>query len=157
MGTPRGLLIAGDLTEMGQPHEWARFEAIFGLTGKEGWIHYPVYEGAGNHDVGYGTFVEDQIKRRHGDRRYAWDWDDLHRGLPRRGPRRRRSRLAPRGSRRRRPRRSSVVLFFHYPLEGPYSRENWFSEGGYHEKLDEVLRGHRVLGIFNGHYHASGC
>ena len=49
-----------------------------------------------------------------------------------------------------------IVLFFHYPLEGPYSRENWFSEGGYHEKLDEALRGYRVLGIFNGHYHASG-
>ncbi|MFT3765485.1 MAG: hypothetical protein QM820_08225 [Minicystis sp.] len=78
VGVPRGLLIAGDLTEMGQPHEWARFEAIFGLTGKEGWVHYPVFEGAGNHDVGYGTFVEDQIKKRHGARRYSWDWDDLH-------------------------------------------------------------------------------
>lgn len=60
--TPRGLLTAGDLTEMGQPHEWARFEAIFGLTGKEGWIRYPVFEGAGNHDVGYGTFVQEQIQ-----------------------------------------------------------------------------------------------
>ena len=78
VGTPRGLLIAGDLTEMGQPHEWARFEAIFGSSGKEGSLHYPVYEGAGNHDVGYGTFVEEQIKRRHGDRRYSWDWDALH-------------------------------------------------------------------------------
>src|SRR5262249_7209170 len=42
VGAPRGLLIAGDLTEMGAPHEWTRFEAIFSLTGKEGWVHYPV-------------------------------------------------------------------------------------------------------------------
>jgi hypothetical protein len=155
VGAPRGLLIAGDLTEMGQTWEWARFESIFGLTGKEGWIHYPVYEGAGNHDVGYGTFVEEQIARRHGAKRYSWDWDDVHLvGLG----------VAPdaadlawlRADLDATGEEIGIVLFFHYPLEGPYSRENWFAEGGYHEKLGEVLRGRRVLGIFNGHFHASG-
>jgi len=159
VGAPRGLLLAGDLTEMGAPHEWARFEAIFGLTGKEGWLHVPVYEGAGNHVVGDevrgDTFVEKRIIERHGAKRYSWDWDDLHvvclgvapdgddlawleQDLALAGP------------------EVGVVLYFHYPLEGPFSRDNWFSDGGYHEKLRDVLAGYRVLGIFNGHYHASG-
>lgn len=155
VGAPRGLLIAGDLTEMGQPHEWARFEVIFGLTGKEGWVRYPVFEGAGNHDVGYGTFVEEQIKRRHGERRYSWDWDDVH--LVCLG-------VAPnaadldwlRDDLQAAGREVGVVLYFHYPLDGPYSGENWFHEGGFKQKLVEALRGYRVLGVFNGHFHASG-
>jgi hypothetical protein len=49
-----------------------------------------------------------------------------------------------------------VVLYFHYPLEGPYSQENWFGEGDLKQRLHDVLAGYNVLGIFNGHYHATG-
>lgn len=154
-GAPRGLLVAGDLTEMGQPHEWGQFTAIFGLTGKEGKLRFPVYEGAGNHDVGYGTFVEEQIAKRHGARRYSWDWDDVHLVCLGVAPNDEdlawlRGDLAQAGA------EVGVVLYFHYPLEGPYSRGNWFGDGDAKEKLDEILRPYRVLGIFNGHFHASG-
>jgi hypothetical protein len=159
VGAPRGLLIAGDLTEMGAPHEWARFEAIFGLTGREGWVHYPVYEGAGNHDVGDevrgDTFVEKQIIKRHGNTRYSWDWDDVHLVCLGVAPDALdlawlRQDLASVGK------EVGVVVYFHYPLEGPFSRENWFYEGGFHEQLHQALEGYRVLGIFTGHYHATG-
>src|SRR5687768_3304218 len=30
VGAPRGVLVAGDLTEDGWPHEWSQFEAMFG-------------------------------------------------------------------------------------------------------------------------------
>jgi hypothetical protein len=160
VGMPRGLLIAGDLTEMGAPHEWARFEQIFGLSGKEGWLHYPVFEGAGNHDVGDevrgDTFVEKRIIDRHGAKRYAFDWDDLHVVCLGVAPDDAdlawlREDLAATGT------EVGVVLYFHYLLEGPYSSENWFAEGGYRERLHDAIAGYRVLGIFNGHFHASGA
>jgi len=159
VGQPRGLLIAGDLTEMGAPHEWTRFEEMFGLTGKEGWVHFPVYEGAGNHDVGDevrgDTFVEQQIIKRHGNTRYSWDWDDVHLVCLGVAPDALdlawlRQDLAAVGP------EVGVVLYFHYPLEGPFSRDNWFSNGGFHEQLQQALQGYRVLGIFTAHYHATG-
>jgi hypothetical protein len=159
VGVPRGLLVAGDLTEMGAPHEWARFETIFGLTGKEGWVRYPVFEGAGNHDVGDevrgDTYVEKRIIERHGNTRYSWDWDGVHLVCLGVAPDALdlawlRQDLATAG------RDVGVVLYFHYPLEGPFSRENWFYERGYHEQLHQALDGYRVLGIFTAHYHATG-
>jgi hypothetical protein len=155
VGEPRGLLIAGDLTETGRAAEWARFEVIFGLTGREGRIRYPVYEGAGNHDKAGGPHVERQIARRHGGARYAFDWDDVHVVCLGEAPNDEdlawlRSDLDAVG------RDVGIVLYFHFPLAGPYSRGNWFGDGGYHERLHETIAGRRVLGIFTGHYHASG-
>ena len=92
----RGVILTGDLTNSGSPEDWQKFTAHWGLTGKEGLVQYPVYEGAGNHDgapsstskdrVGY---VRRQIIERNKDRvgvvnrsenglHYSWDWDDVH-------------------------------------------------------------------------------
>jgi 3',5'-cyclic AMP phosphodiesterase CpdA len=105
--TPRGIVLTGDLTNDGTPADWKLFEAHWGLTGREGLIRFPVYEGAGNHDGGPASagpegrgYVRRQIiernKRRPGIRRvsdnglhYSWDWDgavevepyDAERGL----------------------------------------------------------------------------
>jgi hypothetical protein len=155
VGEPRGVLIAGDLTEAGWPNEWGRFEAMYGLTGRDGLLRYPVYEGAGNHDRHAGTFVEEQIKKRHGDKHYSWDWDDIHLVCLGEAPNDDdlawlRGDLAAAGKDR------GVVLYFHIPLAGAYSKGNWFGDGDYHEKLFNILAGYRVLGIFNGHFHATG-
>ncbi|MEP7123640.1 MAG: metallophosphoesterase [Byssovorax sp.] len=152
---PRGLLISGDLTEQGRPPEWARFEAIFGLTGKEGQLRYPVYEGAGNHDKWGGTYVDEQIARRHGGMRYSWSWGDLHLVCLGEAPNHAdlawlRADLDAAGPDR------GTILYLHFPLEGPNSTGNWFGDGDYRAQLAELLAGHEVLGIFNGHSHTSG-
>lgn len=153
VGTPRGVLVAGDLTETGQAAEFARFEAMYGLTGTDGLLRYPVYEGVGNHDVWGGTHVKAQVVRRHGGARYAWDWDDLHMVCLGEGPDAAdlawlRDDLAATGP------DVGVVLFLHYPLEG--KETYWFGAGPYRDELDRVLAGYRVLGIFSGHFHSSG-
>jgi cytolysin (calcineurin-like family phosphatase) len=128
---------------------------MFGLTGGDGMLRYPVYEGAGNHDKHAGAHVEEQIAKRHGGARYSWDWDDLHLVCLGEAPNDAdlawlRGDLAEAGP------DVGVVLYFHFPLEGPYSTGNWFGDGDYRRKLHDVLGGYRVLGIFSGHYHASG-
>jgi len=55
---PLGVLIAGDLTQNGRDNrmegiladEIGRFISDYGLTGDDGLLNYPVYEGYGNHD-----------------------------------------------------------------------------------------------------------
>ncbi len=154
VGKPRGLLIAGDLTEYGTPSAWARFEAYYGLTGKDGLLHYPVFETIGNHDKYFGFFVKRRVAERHGSVRYSWDWQDLHIACLGEAPDDEdlawlAKDLQAQG------RDVGVVLYFHFPLKGPFSR-NWFGDGDYREKLRTVIDGYRVLGIFHGHYHASG-
>lgn len=123
---------------------------------REGHVHaaLPRLRGRGQPDKWGGTYVEEQIARRHGAARYAWDWQNLHLVCLGEAPNDRdlewlRGDLATRGS------DVGVVLFFHFPVEGPSSRGNWFGD---HERdlLADVLAGHRVLGIFSGHHHAAG-
>jgi cytolysin (calcineurin-like family phosphatase) len=58
---PRGLLVAGDLTQNGKDgrpenngtrgrNELGQFLSDYGLTGSDGLLRFPVYEGYGNHD-----------------------------------------------------------------------------------------------------------
>lgn len=153
VGEPRGLLVAGDLTETGQRSELDRFEAIYGLTGRDGALRYPVFEGAGNHDVWGGPYVKARIAERHGGARYSWDWDDLHMVCLGEAPNAAdlawlRDDLAAAGS------QVGVVLFFHYPLKD--AETFWFGAGTYRDDLARILAGYRVLGIFNGHRHVSG-
>lgn len=153
VGTPRGVLVAGDLTETGQSAELALFEAMYGLTGKDGRLRYPVYEGAGNHDIWGGTYVKAQVEKRHGGARYAWDWNDLHVVCLGEGPDAAdlawlREDLDATGP------DVGVVLFLHYPLAG--GETYWFGAGPYRDELERILAGYRVLGIFSGHLHTSG-
>jgi hypothetical protein len=93
---PRGVILTGDLTNDGMPLEWDRFLSHWGLTGKEGILEFPVFEGAGNHDGGVSSstegasgYVRRQIIDRNRSRpgvthispnglHYSWDWDDVH-------------------------------------------------------------------------------
>jgi cytolysin (calcineurin-like family phosphatase) len=154
VGEPRGLLVAGDLTDGSGSEEWAQFVTFYGLNGRDGLLHYPVYEGIGNHDKLNGWYIKDRVKERHGAQRYAIDWDDVHVVCLGEAPDDEdiawlRDDLARAGK------DVGVVLYFHFPLRGPFSN-TWFNEGAYPEHLREALKGYHVLGIFHGHYHASG-
>jgi len=155
VGTPRGLLIAGDLTEYGTPSNWARFEAFFGRDGTDGLLRYPVFETIGNHDKYFGWFVKRRVAERHGGVRYSWDWQDLHLVCLGEAPDDDdlawlRQDLAAQGK------DVGVVLYFHFPLAGPFTN-NWFGKGDYRDKLRRVIDDYRVLAIFHGHYHAAGA
>lgn len=84
---PRGVVMTGDLVNDGTAAEMERWVGQWGLTGEEGLINYPVYEGTGNHD-GSGP-VRQVIIERNQSRpgvvntsesafHYSWDWDDVH-------------------------------------------------------------------------------
>ncbi len=111
VATPRGLLLAGDLTNNGRDgrpgdenhNQLGRFLSDYGLTGTEGLLRYPVYEGYGNHDFdpaeeyeGWRDLYPDAITPgvqavidRNPDRigltnvaseggHYSWDWGGVH-------------------------------------------------------------------------------
>jgi hypothetical protein len=129
---------------------------MFGLSGKEAPLELPVYEGAGNHDRHKNWYVREQVAKRHGGRFYHFDFDDLRLICLGEGPDDSGLELLAKalgGIARDVP----VVIYFHYPLEGPFSDEHWFGRGDFRQRLARVLQGARVLGIFHGHYHASGA
>ena len=113
---PLGVLIAGDLTQNGKDgrdeaiipgrDEIGQFILDYGLTGEEGSLNYPVYEGYGNHDfdpdapatefdwqIFYTddpTPAADSVSERNPGRvgltdvspatdgHYSWDWGNVH-------------------------------------------------------------------------------
>jgi cytolysin (calcineurin-like family phosphatase) len=154
-GTPLGVLVSGDLTEDGRPEEWEAFVRHYGTDGRDGMLRYPVYESWGNHDKHYGWYVKKQVEARHGAVRYSWDWHDVHMVCLGEAPDHDdlawlADDLAATGD------DVGVVLYFHFPLAGPFSRDHWFGEGDYKAALKRTIANHRVLGIFHGHFHASG-
>jgi hypothetical protein len=83
----RGVLLVGDLTDLGGSSQWSDFTNDWGLNGERR-LSFPVYEGYGNHDA-LGTIVPNGIKARNASRtgvsnisangyHYSWDWDFLH-------------------------------------------------------------------------------
>lgn len=93
--TPRGVVLNGDLLDEGfnqatAPGLWQEFCRDYGLTGDDGRLCFPVYEGFGNHDGGPGKSISRAgIKERNKKRvgltaisdnglHYSWDWDNLH-------------------------------------------------------------------------------
>lgn len=53
---PAGVTLSGDIVDRGPEAvdytQWLNFTQLFGLTGAEGLLRYPVFEGYGNHDGG---------------------------------------------------------------------------------------------------------
>jgi 3',5'-cyclic AMP phosphodiesterase CpdA len=152
---PRGLLVTGDLTEWGTVEEWQPFVAIYGRNGIDGKLSMPVFEVIGNHDKVHGPWVEQQVAIRHGGARfYAWDWGDIH--LVALGE-------APDDEGLAFLERDlltlehdvPLVLFFHLPLDGPWSNGNWFGDGDFRSRLARLLEGRSVAAIFHGHHHAT--
>jgi cytolysin (calcineurin-like family phosphatase) len=150
--TPRGLLFTGDMTDNGHLEEFAEFEQLYGRTGRDGLLRFPVFEAIGNHDVNSTSPIKPRVVARHGAIHYSFDWDDLHLVCLDMFPDARTlsfltQDLAKVG--RRRP----VILYFHYSLEGPYS-DFWEPE----EKtaFGKAIERYNVLAIFHGHEHRMG-
>ena len=93
--TPRGVVLNGDLLDEGfdketAPQNWAEFCRDYGLTGSDGRLSFPLYEGFGNHDGGPAkSFVRAGIRERNPKRvglteispsglHYSWDWGHVH-------------------------------------------------------------------------------
>jgi len=150
---PSAVIVAGDLTDHGLATQWNRFKALYGRDGGDGLLRWPVKILSGNHDrhVPLIQPVVRAVARRHGSRRYSWNWGDVHLAAlddyPDAAGRTWLAKdLAAAG--RRRP----VVLLLHYSITGPYS--NFWDEA---DKLAfaETISGYNVIAIFHGHYHAS--
>ena len=151
---PRGVLIAGDLTERGTSGQFKEFVAHYGLTGADALLKYPVYEATGNHDRDMILLrpVLAGVRRRHGSLTYSWDCSDVHVVCldlyPGAGNLRWLKRdLAAVG------RKLPVVIYFHYSILGPFS--DWWRD---REKraFARALANYNVVGIFHGHFHGSG-
>ena len=149
---PRGVLFTGDTTDNGLLEEFAAFEKVYGLTGRDGLLAYPVFESIGNHDLGAEASIKDRARLRHGGIDYSWDWDDLRlMCLDMYPDASTRAWLA--GDLARISPGTPVVLFFHYSLEGFYSN-SWEQEDK--DAFAGALAGRNVLAIFHGHEHRVG-
>jgi predicted phosphodiesterase len=153
VGSPRGVLVLGDMTEYSTEEQWRQFEELYGHTGTEGLLRYPVFEALGNHDFMDGSPVVRHIERRHGSLTYSFDWDDLHvvcLGMYPSAARIRWLREDLRKVKKDRP----LVVFFHYGMEGPYS-DSWESPEE-RDALAQALKGRRAAVLLHGHWHMAG-
>ncbi|MCX6876584.1 MAG: metallophosphoesterase [Verrucomicrobia bacterium] len=96
VATVSGVILTGDLTNDGMAAEFPDFAADWGLTGKDGRLKFPLYEGVGNHDGAPSCTknpdlgaVRRLIIQRNITRvglvnkssnglHYSWDWQDVH-------------------------------------------------------------------------------
>ena len=155
IGAPLGLLISGDLTEDGEAWQWHGFTRYYGLDGKDGRIRYPVFEGHGNHDKQGDWYVLNRIRERHGDLNYSFDWHDLHLVCLGEAPDKAALDWLGRDLARVGKQRP-ILIYFHFPLQGPYAENNWFARGDYRDGFAATIGGFNVIAVFHGHYHASG-
>jgi len=152
IGEPKALVVAGDMTEWGAGDQWDAFVKLYGRTGSDGKLKYPVFLGTGNHDrIHPLKTVLRGVKARHGALVYGWDWGDLHLVMLDEYPTEETRRwlakdLAMVG------RTAPVILFMHFTLSGPFS-DYWLEADK--EAFGETIAGYNVIGIFHGHYHAS--
>jgi hypothetical protein len=155
VAAPRGVVITGDLTEWGREIEWKRFLAYYGRSGSEALLAFPVFECVGNHDKVPGPWLESEVAKRHGGRFYAWDWDDLHVVSLGEAPDDEGIRFLERDLEALAS-DIPIVLYFHLALEGPWSTDNWFTNGDLKDRLSRAIAKNNVVAIFHGHHHANG-
>ena len=75
-----GVLICGDMTEHGLPHEWSMFQDAYGTTGTEGKLRFATYLVPGNHDrqpIDGKQRSERRVALRHGVPYYSWNVQDV--------------------------------------------------------------------------------
>jgi cytolysin (calcineurin-like family phosphatase) len=185
---PRGVLVAGDLTNNGTGIQYDGYSSgkhLFdGLIddypvkdGTGAHLHWPVYEGYGNHDVReqIGDAVLKGIIQRNACRatpvntspnglHYSWDWDDVHfvnLNVYPGGPGDARDSLsflqtdlADRVGLSARP----VILVQHYGFDqgctSKYKGKYWWTQAE-RDALCNVIKGYNIVAIFTGHSHKS--
>ena len=149
---PRGVLFTGDTTDNGLLEEFALFEKMYGRTGKDGLLRFPVFESIGNHDVNSTSPIKERARERHGGINYSWDWEDVHFACLDMYPDAATRAWLASDLRRVGP-RQPIVLFFHYSLAGPYS-DFWEPEDK--DAFAKAIEGRNVAAIFHGHEHRTG-
>jgi hypothetical protein len=183
--TPLGVIAPGDLLDKGydpkeSAYKWDEWVADFGLTGREGHLVFPVYEGIGNHDGGpVRSIPRAKIRERNKIRpglasvspnglHYSWDWEHVHfvqvnlfpGDTPADatvGPAEHDPELALeflRGDLARHVGASGkpVVIIQHYGLLGGMS-DWWTTESK--ERYYQAIENYNVIGIFCGHSHGN--
>jgi len=149
---PRGVLFTGDTTDNGLLEEFAQFESVYGRTGQDGLLNFPVFEAIGNHDVNAESPIKKKVRQRHGGVDYSWDWDDVHFVCLDMYPDA--TTLAwLANDLKKLAIDHPLVLYFHYSLEGRYSG---FWSQAEKDAFAEAIAGRNVLAIFHGHEHRVG-
>jgi hypothetical protein len=150
---PRGVFIAGDLTDEGGPEQFRLFRKLYAPRSEGGLLEFPLYAMTGNHDRTHDWYVRGQIAHERGDRFYAVAFDDLELICLDEAPDDSGLRFLEK-TLRALSSEIPIVVIQHFPLAGPFS-DNWFGRGDYRQRLAKALEGRPVLGIFHGHYHAA--
>jgi cytolysin (calcineurin-like family phosphatase) len=179
---PRGVLVAGDLTDNGsgvsfdgkssETHMFDGFVDDYPVEGGTGiHIHYPVYEGYGNHDVQKqtGDAVLKGIASRNKNRgtpvnvsgnglHYSWDWDDVHfvninvyaggAGDARDSLFFLEKDLADRVGDSGKP----VVILQHYGFDKLSTNDEWWKQAE-RDAFYAVIKKYKIIAIFTGHEH----
>ena len=152
---PFGVLICGDMTEHGLPHEWDMFQDAYGTTGTEGKLRFATYIVPGNHDrqpIDGTQQCERRVTQRHGGAHYSWNVQDVRFIALGTYPDAEalaylKKDLAIAGT------KTPIVLFWHYNLTGPWS-DSWSDEEK--QAFKKTIEGHNIVAIFNGHWHRPG-
>lgn len=184
--TPRGVVLNGDLLDEGfdketAPATWAEFCRDYGLTGRDGRLCFPLYEGFGNHDGGpVKSFVRAGIRARNPQRvgltaisenglHYSWDWDHVHlvqlnlfggsgpqdvKGVNavEHDPERALDFLRDDLARRVGNSGRPVIVFQHFAWAGGMS-DWWQLEAK--DRFREVVKPYRIACLINGHSHGA--
>ena len=166
---PRGVLVAGDLTDLGEQTEWDGYAAYDGfIDDYDGTLNYPLYEGYGNHDVesllGTSNYARERVKYRTQNYlrpnvnnistngyHYSWDWDQLHLVCLNLGPGTSgeffnslaflASDLPTKVGSSEHP----VIIYFHYNIGTlPSADQNNFYN---------IIKNYNIVAIFHGHAH----
>ena len=182
VGTPRAVVLCGDLTNDGRSEQWADFVTDFGVN-KEGRLAYASYEGVGNHDGDANSPVRKGVIERNRKRKgikkvsengpnYSWDWDNVHfvhLNLYTGDKRDKQGKLDgnwndPSGSlsflkedlaENVGDSGRPVILFQHYGWDEGFSVGwGWWSDNE-RVAMDEAVKKYNIVGIFFGHTHSA--
>ncbi|MFW5817600.1 MAG: metallophosphoesterase [Planctomycetota bacterium] len=155
--TPRGVLIAGDLTERGTRRQWEQFRRYYGGPDANGLLRFPAFACTGNHDrytpwrYGFVKPVLDGVRQQHGGLLYRIDWGQVTVLSLDEYPSLAACRWLAKQLDQIDPTRS-IVIFFHYGLHGPFA--DWWPSR-HKNRFEQTIRGHNVVLLAHGHYHAS--
>lgn len=179
VGTPRGVLLPGDLVELPLDSLWNIYTGDYGVNGEKK-VHFPVYDGLGNHDQpGVSQVILPKFVTRSATRQnpvnfdslgynYSWDWDGVHfvhlnlyaggtetgyfsSGTGGNGGNALNSRAFLQQDLAQRVGTSGRPVFImqHYPMT---DATYWTAANK--QLLYSAIQGYNVIGILNGHSHA---
>jgi cytolysin (calcineurin-like family phosphatase) len=182
VATPRGVLLTGDLTDSGTGvnyhgyylgvHLFDGFADDYPVKNGTGvHIHFPVYEGYGNHDVQKQTgdsvlrgivsrnkYRDTPVNASSNGLHYSWDWDDVHfvnlnvyagsAGDARDSLSFLQKDLADRVGKTQKP----VVIMQHYGFDEFSTEDRWWKKPE-RDAFYKNIKDYNIAAIFTGHNH----